>query len=228
VALTAGRRVVVLLSGGIDSSTVCLRLRARGVELLPHFIFYGQRAATSEWDAARAVAQRLELVPPTSSDLSSFGGSLNFPLIRGSRQGNRASYAERSRESFVPHRNLLLATCAAMHAAQRDAQAVALGIVGGVPGGYGDATRRFARRLEGLLRLSADIRVLAPFAAKTKDDVVRFGSERGFDYGMTYSCHRQSGLHCGRCSGCIERDYALAGYPSPTPTRYASPVVWVS
>jgi 7-cyano-7-deazaguanine synthase len=228
VSMKGARRIVVLLSGGIDSSTVCLKLRAKGVELLPHFIFYGQRAAKGEWAAARAVARRLELPAPTSSDLTSFGASLDFPLMRGSRQGKKASYVERTRESFVPHRNLLLATCAALYAAQRGAGAVALGIVGGTAVGYGDVTPRFARRLEALLRLSADVRLLAPFAAKTKDDVVRFGWERGFDYGITYSCHRQSGLHCGQCSGCIERDYALASYPSPTPTRYASPVVWIS
>jgi 7-cyano-7-deazaguanine synthase len=226
--MTRAREVVVLLSGGLDSSTVCLKLRGRGFQVLPHFVFYGQRAAASEWDAARAVAQRLELPAPTSSDLSSFGASLDFALLQGSRQGDEASYDDRTRESFVPHRNILLATCAAMHAAQRGAGAIALGIVGGPEVGYGDTTPRFARRLQGLLRLSADVKLLAPFAAKSKDDVVRFGWERGFDYGITYSCHRQCGLHCGRCAGCIERDRALASYPSATPTRYAAPVVWVS
>jgi len=220
--------VLVLLSGGVDSSTVCLYLRERGARVLPHFIFYGQRAAASEWKAARAVAGRLGLNAPTSTDLSSLGASLEFALTRGSSQGSEATFAERFQESFVPHRNLLLATCAAMTAASRGVSAIALGIVGGAAIAYPDTTPRFLRRLQGLLRLSADVRVLAPFARKTKDDVARFGWERGFDYGITYSCHRQSGIHCGRCAGCIERDSTLSSYPSATRTVYARRVEWVS
>jgi 7-cyano-7-deazaguanine synthase len=221
------RAVLVLLSGGMDSSTVCLKLRERGFRVVPHFIDYGQRAAASEWDAARAVARRLELDVPDSTDLSSLGRALDFRLIRGALPDEEASFAERLRESFVPHRNLLLATCAAMHAASRGISAIALGIVGGASAPYPDTTPAFVRRLEGLLRTSADVRVLAPFAAKTKDDVARFGWDREFDYGLTYSCHRQSGIHCGRCVGCIERDSTLSMYPQPTPTVYAQPVEWV-
>jgi 7-cyano-7-deazaguanine synthase len=222
-----GDSVLLLLSGGVDSSTVGLYLRERGFRVLPHFIFYGQRAAAGEWKAARAVARRLALEPPRSTDLSSLGSTLDFALMRGTSQGDEASFAERFRESFVPHRNLLLATCAAMTAASRGVSAIAIGVVGGADVSYPDTTPRFVRRLQGLLRMSTDVRVLAPFARKTKDDVARFGWERGFDYGLTYSCHRQSGIHCGRCAGCIERDCTLSGYPPATPTAYADTVVWV-
>ena len=152
--------------------------------------------------------------------------SLGFPLTRGLARRDRATLGERFRESFLPHRNLLLATCAAMTAAAGGIPAIALGIVGGADIAYPDTTPGFLRRLRRLLRLSADVRVLAPFAAKTKDDVARFGWERGFDYGLTYSCHRQSRLHCGRCLGCIERHRTLSAYPPPTPTAYARRVVW--
>ena len=195
--------------------------------MLPHFIFYGQRAAASEWKAARAVARRLKLPSPSSTDLSSFGRRLDFGLIRGTTHGDDASFAQRFRESFFPHRNLLLATCAAVHAASRGISAIALGVVGGTEVAYPDTTPAFVRRLRGLLRMSADVRVLAPFAGKAKDEVARFGWDRGFDYGLTYSCHRQSGIHCGRCAGCIERDRTLSEYPPPTPTVYAQPVEWV-
>jgi 7-cyano-7-deazaguanine synthase len=220
--------VLVLLSGGVDSSTVCLYLRERGFRVLPHFVFYGQRAAASEWKAARAVARRLKLEPPGSSDLSSLGRALDFGLTRGTTHGDDASFAERFRESFFPHRNLLLATCAAMHAASRGVSAIAIGVVGGAEVAYPDTTPAFIRRLRRLLRMSADVRVLAPFAGKTKDDVARFGWDRGFDYGLTYSCHARSGIHCGRCAGCIERDRTLSAYPPKRPTVYARPMEWVS
>jgi 7-cyano-7-deazaguanine synthase len=222
------RSVVLLLSGGVDSSTVALYLRERGFDVLPRFVAYGQRAAASELKSARAVARSLSLERPESIALASFGRRLAFPLMQGSRQGPRATFAERSRESFVPHRNLLLATCAAMHAAGRGVNAVALGVVGGARALYADTTPTFVRRLERLLRMSADVRVVAPFMHKTKEEVVRYGWERGLDYGMTYSCHRQSGIHCGRCSGCIERYLALSSYPSKRPTRYAHRVAWPS
>jgi 7-cyano-7-deazaguanine synthase len=90
---------------------------------------------------------------------------------------------------------------------------VALGIVGGGAVAYGDTTPSFVRRLQGLLRLSTEVRVLAPFASKTKEDVVRYGWERGFDYGLTYSCQQRSEVPCGNCAGCIERDLTLSMYP---------------
>ena len=210
--------VLVLLSGGVDSSTVCLYLRERGFRVLPHFIFYGQRAAAAEWDAAQAVARALSLDTPDSTDLSPLGSTLDFALVKGGVQGDEASFAERFHESFLPHRNLLLATCAAMQAVSRGIRAIALGVVGGADVAYPDTTPLFVRRLRALLRMSTDVRVLAPFAAKTKDDVARFGWDRGFDYSLTYSCHRQSGVHCGQCAGCIERDRTLSSYP-PVPLR---------
>src|SRR5262249_49090692 len=162
----------------VDSSTVCLYLRDRGYRVLPHFIAYGQRAARSEWHAARAVARRLGLDPPSSTDLSQFGSGLEFGLMRRSKNAVGPS----SSDSFLPHRNLLLATCAAMVAASRGVQAIALGVVGSTERASPDTTPAFVRRLSQLLHMSADVRVLAPFADKTKTHVVRYGSQRGFDY----------------------------------------------
>jgi 7-cyano-7-deazaguanine synthase len=197
----------------VDSSTVCLLLRERGFRVLPHFVRYGQRSAASEWEAAQAVADSLGVDPPNTTDVSSFGCTLDFALIRGASPDDDASFDARLQEAFVPHRNLFLATCAAMHAASRGIDTVALGVVGGGEIAYGDTTASFVRRLQGVLRLSADVHVLAPFASKTKDDVVRYGWQRGFEYELTYSCQQRSGGHCGRCAGCIERDLTLSMYP---------------
>jgi 7-cyano-7-deazaguanine synthase len=221
------KRAVVLLSGGMDSSVVCLYLRERGYHILPHFIFYGQRAADSEWRAARNVAARLELEQPISTDLTSLGDDLQCTLLQGAAYEDHAPFADRFRRSFLPHRNLLFATCAAMQAAARGIDSVAMGIVGGGEPAYPDTTPDFVRKLQRMLRLSADVRVLAPFAAKTKFDVAKFAWDREFDYGATYSCHVQSKIHCGRCPGCIDRDRACGEYPPATPTRYEVPVQWV-
>jgi 7-cyano-7-deazaguanine synthase len=203
----------------MDSSTVCLKLCEGGFHVLPHFVNYGQRAATSEWAAAQTVANWLGLDSPSSTDVSSLGDALDFALIQGSDLDDDATFDARFQEAFVPHRNLFLAACASMYAASRGIDTVALGIVGGGAVAYGDTTPSFVRRLQGLLRLSTEVRVLAPFANKTKDDVVRYGWERDFDYGLTYSCQQQSGVHCGSCAGCIERDLTLSMYPFLPDTR---------
>jgi 7-cyano-7-deazaguanine synthase len=232
--MVRGAPVLVLLSGGVGSSTLCLSLRDRGREVVPHFVVFGQRAAESEWAAARAVAQRLGLDAPGVSDLSDLGKSLDLSLLQGGMLGGDSGLDERFRESFLPHRHLLLATCGAMHAASRGIGAIALGFVGGTKTSGGtkapspDTTPLYLRRLQRLLRASAEVRVLAPFAHRSKSRVVRFGAERGFDYGLTYSCQRQSGIHCGQCPGCVQRERSLSGAPSATPTSYARPVVWVS
>jgi 7-cyano-7-deazaguanine synthase in queuosine biosynthesis len=101
---------------------------------------------------------------------------------------------------------------------------IAIGIVGGGETSYPDTTAAFIRKLNRMLRLSADIRVLAPFAQKTKTDIAKFAWEHDFDYGLTYSCHTQSKMHCGTCAGCIERERAAMDYPPITRTHYRSPV----
>jgi len=192
-------------------------LRERGFKVQPHFVDYGQAAVEREWIAARAVARELELSAPTYADLSAFGATLGFALLDQPLSRSHDGRCLDSQNAFVPHRNLFLATCAAMTAADRGINAIALGIVGGIAPTYPDVTSRFVRRLQGILNLSMPVRVHAPFAAKTKYDVVRYGWERGFDYALTFSCHRKSNRHCGRCAGCLERNAALSRYPSLSP-----------
>jgi 7-cyano-7-deazaguanine synthase len=202
------RSALVLLSGGVDSSTVCLYLLEQGYQVRAHFVLYGQRAAKSEWAAAKRVARTLGLSPPSVADFSAFGRTLGFPLMRGSSV-RPVTAGERFRASFVPHRNLLLATSAAMTASGLGVSSIALGIVAGTAPPYPDTTAVFLRQLRRILGLSGKTQVLAPFVDKTKTEVVRFGRRCGFDYRLTYSCHRQSHQHCGGCAGCTERSAAL-------------------
>lgn len=213
---TTAREVVVLLSGGVDSATVCLALRQRNYRVRPLFIDYGQASAAGERRAARAVARALQFPSPIQLDLSGLRLQAPFPLFRG---GGGTAHRGRSlrTQSFVPHRNLFLGTAAAIVAASRGIPAVGLGIVGGTTDAYPDTTPAFRRRLERLLRDAVDVRVIAPFATRSKADVVRYGLRRDFDYRLTFSCHRQSNAHCGRCAGCLDRRRSLPPYLARMP-----------
>lgn len=215
------RRIVALLSGGIDSSTVCVWLLRRSYQVLPLFIDYGQNASRSEWSSANEVARYLDILPVQKLSISSLGKGLDFRLVEPNIAVNtHESYLCKSRLEFFPHRNLLLATLAGVWAENVKASGIALGIVGGGSHSYPDTTRNFVQQLNRVLRLSSEVAVVTPFVQKTKSDVVVYGLRASFDYRLTYSCNLRSAPHCGRCASCIERSITLGDLLPRDPTKY--------
>jgi 7-cyano-7-deazaguanine synthase len=232
----AGRarmRAVVLLSGGLDSSTCLAVARARGYETHCLSVDYGQRHRGEIARArrvARALGARRHLV--VKVDLAAFGGSaltdrtIAVPKDRSPRQMGRSIPA-----TYVPARNTVLLALALAHAESIGARDVFVGVNALDYSGYPDCRPEFLRAFERLSRVATKagvegrpVRIRAPLQRLTTARIVRLGTRLGVPYRLTLSCYDPvRGRACGRCDACQLRrkGFLEAGIPDPTP--YATP-----
>jgi 7-cyano-7-deazaguanine synthase len=225
-AADSGARAVVLLSGGLDSSTALAWARAQGFECYALTVAYGQRHQ-SELDAAarvaRAQAAREHRVMQV--DLAGIGGSAltdwSIPLPDEPSAGIPVSY--------VPARNTMLLALALAWAEVIGARDLVIGVNILDYSGYPDCRPEFIRSFETLAALAtragvegACFRVHAPLIAMSKAEIIRSGIELGIDYAPTVSCYQAdtNGQACGRCDSCRLRREGFRAAGIPDPTRY--------
>ena len=210
----------MLASGGLDSG-VLLGVLARRAEVHPLYIRAGlawERAEQALLDRFLTALRRrgMRVAPLVRLDLpaTSLYGARHWSVSGRGVPGRRAGLAS----NYLPGRNLLLGSLAAVHCARLRIPTLALALLGDNP--FPDATPSF---LAGLARLasralSTRVTIRAPFRRLAKEAVIRRG--RDLPLGLTLSCAAPRALrHCGRCTKCAERQHAFtrAGVPDPTP-----------
>ena len=214
---------VLLLSGGMDSTTLLWHLRAEGRDLSVHTlsIDYGQRHRVELESAAalsaRAGAASHQVLP---LDPGAFGGS---PLTDDSLDVPAAS-EDRQIDTVVPFRNLLFVTLAAACAEGLGAADIYIAPVRDDYEAYRDCRREFYDSLEQTLRLGAArdtvFRIHTPFVGRTKVEVVALGMTLGVPWGLTHTCYTGRRPACGRCDACSERLAAFAANGAVDPLAY--------
>ncbi len=221
-------RAVILLSGGLDSSTALAVARADGYEAHCLSVDYGQRHR-DELARARRIARAMGAADHriVRVDLSSFGGSAltdsAIPVPKG------RSAAQMSRDipvTYVPARNTVLLALALAHAETLGAGHVFIGVNAIDYSGYPDCRPAFLRAFERLARVATragvegrPLRIHAPLLRLSKAGIVRLGTRLGVPYRMTLSCYDPvRGRACGRCDACLLRrkGFAEAGVRDPT------------
>ena len=224
----AAARAVVLLSGGLDSTTVLARAKSLARDCFALTVAYGQRHA-AELDAARRVAEAFGVVEHriASADLGQFGGSaLTDPAIEVPRHTTSGIPV-----TYVPARNTVLLALALAWAEVLDADEIHLGVNAIDYSGYPDCRPAFMAAFEALARVGTKrgvegraIRFEAPLIEMSKAEIVRLGHSLGVDYGQTVSCYAAApeGLACGLCDACRLRRAGFADAGLPDPTRYAA------
>ena len=226
-------RAVVLLSGGLDSTTAAALARRDGWELYGLTIRYGQMHA-AELDAARRVASALGFAKHLELEvnLAAFGGSAltgtgDIPKDRELGEGGVPA-------TYVPARNTVLLSLALGWAEVIGAERIVLGVNALDYSGYPDCRPEYIAAFEHLATLATragiegrPLRIWAPLQFMTKADVIRAGLDMGVDYGLTHSCYDPDpgGEPCGRCDSCRlrEKGFQEAGVVDPLRSR-AAPV----
>jgi len=220
-------RAVVLLSGGLDSSTALAWARAQGFECYALSVSYGQRHQ-SELDAAARIAHTFGAREHRVMrvDLAGIGGSAltawSIALPDKPAAGIPVSY--------VPARNTMLLALALGWAEVLGARELVIGVNSVDFSGYPDCRAEFIRAFETLAALAtkagvegARFKVHAPLIEMSKPEIIRAGVALGIDYALTVSCYQAdaAGRACGRCDSCrLRREgFELAGIADPT--RYA-------
>jgi 7-cyano-7-deazaguanine synthase len=215
--------VVLILSGGLDSTVLAYKLHTAGSRLTMLSFDYGQRHGR-ELDYARRTATRLGLHRVV--DLSAVSG-----LLSGSSLTDDAvavpdgHYTDASmRATVVPNRNATMLDVAVAHAVAVMADAVAFGAHAGDHPIYPDCRPAFLDAYRRMVLLANEgflvdrFTVLAPFLGLSKADIVTVGAELNVPFEDTWSCYKGGPTHCGACGTCVERReaFALAGVADPT------------
>lgn len=219
---------MVLLSGGLDSSTCLAVARAEGREAHALSVDYGQRHR-GELARARRIARVLGAHDHrvVKVDLSSFGGSaLTDPAIAVPKGRSPRKMAREIPVTYVPARNTVLLALALAHAETVGAEEIFVGVNAIDYSGYPDCRPEFLRAFERVARLATKagvsgrpLRIRAPLLRLSKAEIVRLGTRLGVPYRMTQSCYDPiRDRACGRCDACVLRrkGFAEAGVPDPT------------
>ncbi len=220
-------RAVVLLSGGLDSSTLLAIVKSEGFEAYALSFRYGQRHG-GEIEAARRIAAALGAATHTivDIDLRKFGGSAltdAIPVPKG-----RDDY-ERSRDipvTYVPARNTIFLSFALAWAEVLGSTDVFIGVNALDYSGYPDCRPEYIEAFERMANLATKagvegkrLKIHAPLIRLSKAGIIRKGLELGVDYSLTSTCYDPSaeGIACGTCDACLLRlkGFRELGIPDP-------------
>jgi 7-cyano-7-deazaguanine synthase len=225
------QQAVVLLSGGLDSSTCLAVARSEGLAAHCLSVDYGQRH-TSELRAARAVARALGAADHrvVKVDLSAFGGSaLTDGAIAVPKGRSARAMAADIPVTYVPARNTVLLALALAHAEVVGAEQIFVGVNAIDYSGYPDCRPEFLRAFEKVARLATKagvggrpLTLRAPLLRLSKAGIVKLGARLGVPWHLTLTCYDPArGRACGRCDACQLRRKGFVEAGVPDPTRYA-------
>ena len=217
------RKVVVLASGGLDSTTL-LWDYAQKVGAQNVFAFsvnYGQRHSV-ELDHVCALVHRLHcahrIVDAGNAFLESKSSLIDARIPLASETYEQQSRRARVIPSNVELRNLVLISLAASYAMQIDADTVAIGAHAS-DFAYPDCSPRFLAGLQDTIFSGSaeQVTLEAPLLNTDKREVIELGMSLGVPYELTWSCYSGGAHPCGRCPSCLDRARAFreAGYPDP-------------
>ncbi|AKU92160.1 Queuosine Biosynthesis QueC ATPase [Vulgatibacter incomptus] len=222
------KRGVVLLSGGLDSTT-CLAIATRRDGLEAHCLSfdYGQRHR-QEIEHAATVAAALGAASHRVArmDLSEVSRSaLLDRTIEVPKDREPGRIGDDLPSTYVPARNTIFLAVALGMAETLGAEAIYLGVNALDYSGYPDCRPAFVKAFADLARAACEDRaprIESPLLYLTKAEIIRLGSSLGVDYSITHSCYDPSaeGWACGRCDACLLRSRGFAEAGVPDPTRY--------
>ena len=225
--MTAPRSAVILLSGGLDSTTCLAIARAEGFTCYTLAVAYGQRHA-AELNASARIASALGAVEHRVAHVSlgDFGGSA---LTDATIEVPSAGASRGIPATYVPARNTIMLSMALGWAEVIGANHLFIGVNAVDYSGYPDCRPAFIQAFETMANLATKrategerLHIHAPLIQLSKGEIIRRGLALGVDYGLTVSCYQadDDGRACGRCDACALRAAGFAAADVADPTRY--------
>ena len=229
----AGRAAILLLSGGLDSTTMLALATSQRYDVHALTFRYGQRHE-HEVAAARRIASRYRVARHVvlDIDLRTFGGSAltgSDPIPRDRPAGAMATEIP---PTYVPARNTIFLSFALAWAETTRARDIFIGVNSLDYSGYPDCRPEYLAAFERLAALATRagvegdgaVRINAPLLHLSKREIIQLGLELGVDYAGTTTCYDPdaSGAACGHCDACVLRLRGFAEAGLPDPARYVA------
>jgi 7-cyano-7-deazaguanine synthase len=232
------KNAVVLLSGGLDSSTVLAIAKSEGFAPYALSFRYGQRHE-AELTAATHVASAVGVAEHVIADvnLNIFGGSALTAQIDVPKQRTDTELSQGIPVTYVPARNTVFLSIALAWAEVLEADDIFVGVNALDYSGYPDCRPEYIRAFEQMANLATkaavegkqQIQIHAPLIELTKAQIIQRGIALGVDYGITHSCYDpdSEGRACGACDSCLLRikGFREAGVSDPIPYQERLEVV---
>ena len=226
--MSAPKRAVCLLSGGLDSSTCLAVARRDGFGCYALTIDYGQRHRI-ELEAASRVARALGAARHLimKVDLRCFGGSALTSDAGVPKGRSAAEIAQGIPVTYVPARNTVLLACALAWAETLEAEGIFIGVNALDYSGYPDCRPEYVRAFEQMAHLATKagiegrlhVKIHTPLISLSKAEIVRLAHSLGLDFRMTWTCYDPgpAGRPCGQCDACLlrQKGFREAGLPDP-------------
>ncbi|MDB6091409.1 MAG: 7-cyano-7-deazaguanine synthase QueC [Gammaproteobacteria bacterium] len=214
--MTSPRKAVVLLSGGLDSTTALAIARHEGFESYAMSFRYGQRHVVELESAARVASQMgVQKHVVVDIDLRQFGGSALTADIEVPKGRARDSMSAGIPITYVPARNTVFLSFALAWAETLGCQDIFIGVNVLDYSGYPDCRPQYIEAYERMANLatkagvegSQRLKIHTPLIRLSKAQIVARGLELGVDYAWTSSCYDPSpeGRPCGACDSCLLR-----------------------
>jgi len=219
-------KAVVLVSGGLDSSTVLALALQQGYRCYTLSFDYGQRHR-SELEAAKRVSElmKVEEHKIVRLDLGTIGGSALTDTTIDVPEQETAGIPV----TYVPARNTVFLSIALGWAEVLEADTIFLGVNAVDYSGYPDCRPEYISSFEAMANLATragvegnKLSIQAPLMDMTKSEIISAGTSLGVDYSQTVSCYQASidGLACGKCDSCRLRIEGFNQAGISDPTRY--------
>lgn len=231
-SLSQPPQAVVLLSGGLDSTTVLAMAREQGYACHTLAFDYGQRHR-HELDACARIADALGAASHRvfELDIGQFGGSALTSSDIAVPKDRDESSMDDIPVTYVPARNLVFLSIALGYAETLGASDLFIGVNAIDYSGYPDCRPEFIDSFTRTANLAtklgveeASISVHTPLINLTKGQIIARGCDLGVDYAMTHSCYDpdETGGACGRCDSCALRRNGFIEAGIEDPTRYST------
>jgi len=211
-------KCIVVLSGGLDSSTVAYWTKSQGCSVRAITFDYGQ-IAKIEIECARRITEELR-VPHKVVDLSAL--EVIYKGVTSLVDESISMTQEFSQPIVVPFRNGVFLAATVAYAASIGANTILYGAQGSDEGNYPDCRKEFYKAFEEAAKLGTEqpITIDAPFSDVSKSEVLKKGKTLAVPFHLTWSCYENGPIHCGRCESCTNRKKAFREAEIYDPTEY--------
>lgn len=221
------KKAVILLSGGLDSTTALYLAKSQGYEVYTMCFDYGQKH-DKELKCAKIIADEAGVIEHivVKTNMDAWGGSALTDKNMAVPEG--MEHREGIPVTYVPARNMIFLAYAASYAEVVGAQDIFIGVSQVDYSGYVDCRQEFIEAMENAINMGTvcaaehgkRIKVHAPFMYMTKTQEIQLGIKLGVDYSNTWTCYNGMDLACGKCDSCLLRMKAFEEAGSVDPVKY--------